>query len=125
MKDLAWFASQLVESAGAFRAALLHTEVLSSAQALDAIRKAAGEQRTLQEAPGHVFDGVSAELSAAFAAALQHMIDVTVLFDPGRIAIFADHDEYTTVFSSSPLGDLKNRLKERGVGVVDYRRDPP
>jgi hypothetical protein len=57
---------------------------------------------------------------------LQDTVDVTVLFDPGRLAIFADHDEYTTVFSPSPLGQLKERLTERGVRLVDdYRAAAP
>lgn len=62
------------------------------------------------------------ELTAALAAALQDTVDVTVLFDPARLAIFADHDEHTTVFSPSPLGQLKERLTERGVRLIDYQR---
>jgi hypothetical protein len=47
------------------------------------------------------------------------------LFEPARIAVFADYDEYTTVFSSSPLGALRDRLTQRGVKFVEYYCDPP
>lgn len=48
-----------------------------------------------------------------------------MLFEPARVAVVADHDEYTTVFSSAPLGDLKERLTQRGVKLVEYHRDAP
>lgn len=50
--------------------------------------------------------------------------EVTVLFEPARVAVFAD-DEYTAVFSSAPLRDLRDQLTQRSVKFVEYHRDPP
>jgi hypothetical protein len=52
------------------------------------------------------------------AAALADTIDVHVFFVPSRVAIFCDHDEFTTVRSSTPLGALREALKDRGVRIV-------
>jgi len=123
LKDLPWFARQLVNSAGGFRAALLVVAIIFDPDALAALRRTLGEQRPVGEAPGHLIEGDADELTATLAAALQNGLDVTVLFEPARLAIFADHDEYTTIFSSSPLGELKEQLTARGVKLVDYHRD--
>jgi hypothetical protein len=125
LKDLPWFARQLVSSVGAFRAALLVVDVIHDPHAIAALRRAIGEERPVGEAPGHLIEADPGELSVALAAALENTLDVTVLFEPARVAVFADHDEYTTVFSSAPLGDLKERLTQRGIMFVEYQRDAP
>jgi hypothetical protein len=125
LDDLPWFAQELVRSVGAFRAALLVVDVIHDADAIEALRMAGGEQRRVGEAPGHLIEANPAELSDALVAALANTVDVTVLFEPARIAVFADHDEYTTVFSSAPLGDLRDRLTQGGVKFVEYHRDLP
>jgi len=122
LKDLPWFATELADSARDFRAALLLVDIILGTHAIESWRQSLGEQRPVGEAPGHLIEANVNELTAALAAALQDTVDITVLFDPARLAIFADHDEYTTVFSPSPLGQLKERLTERGVRLVDYHR---
>jgi hypothetical protein len=122
LKDLPWFARELADSARDFRAALLLVDITLGTETIESWRQSMGEQRPVGEAPGHLIVANADELTAALAAALQDTVDVTVLFAPARLAIFADHDEFTTVFSPSPLGQLKERLTERGVRLVDYHR---
>lgn len=125
LKDLSWFVLELVKSAGVFRAALVIVKVVHDPVAIAALRSAMGEFRPVGEAPGHLIEADPEALGTVLAAALENTVDVTVLFDPARVAIAADHDEYTTVFSSASLGALRERLTERGVKIVEHRRDPP
>jgi hypothetical protein len=122
LKDLPWFAGELVKSAGDFRVALLLVDVILGTYTIEKWRRSMGEERPVGETPAHVIEANPDELTAGLAAALADVVDVTVLFEPARLAIFADHDEYTTIFSSSPLGDLRERLIARGVPLVDYHR---
>ena len=122
LNDLPWFAQELASGAGDFRAALLLVDVILGTETIEAWRRSRGEERPVGEAPGHLIEANRDELTAALAAALRDYVNVTVLFEPARLAIFADHDEYTTVFSSSPLGELRERLRVRGVPLVDYHR---
>jgi hypothetical protein len=122
LKDLPWFAKELANSAGDFRAALLLVDIILGTETIESWRRRMGEERPVGEAPGHLIEANPDELIGALAAALQDTVDVSVLFEPARLAIFADHDGYTTLFSSSPLGELKERLTERGVRLVDYHR---
>jgi hypothetical protein len=125
LKDLPWFARELTDSARDFRAALLLVDIILGTATIEAWRRSLGEERPLGEVPGHLFEANPDELSAGLAAALADTVDVTVLLHPARLAIVADHDEYTTVFSPSPLGRLKERLTGRGVRLVDYHRTAP
>ena len=125
LKDLSWFARELTNSAGDFRAALLLVDVILGTTTIETWRRSLEEERPVGEAPGHLIEANPDELSAGLAAALADTVDVTILLDPARLAIFADHDEYTTVFSPSPLGQLKERLTARGVRLVDYHRAAP
>jgi hypothetical protein len=122
LKDLPWFAAELVNCARDFRAALLLVDIILGAETIESWRLSMGEERRVGEAPGHLIEANPDELISALAAALRDSVDTTVLFEPGRLAILADHDEYTTVFSTSPLGQLRERLTERGVRLVDYHR---
>ena len=101
LKDLPWFARELADGARGFRAALLLVDIILGTKTLESWRQSVGEQRPVGEAPGHVIEANADELTAALAAALHDTVDVTVLFDPARLAIVADHDEYTTVFLTS------------------------
>jgi hypothetical protein len=64
-------------------------------------RQSMGEQQPVGEAPGHLIEANTDELTAGLAAAQRDTVDVTVLFDPARLAIFADHDEYDRVRNQS------------------------
>ena len=106
MKDLPWFAGELTSSARDFRAALILVDIVLGTETIEAWRRSLGEERPVGEAPGHLIEANPDELSTGLATALSDTVDVTVLIVPARLAIVADHDEYTTVFSQSPLGQL-------------------
>ena len=97
-------------------------DIVLGTSTIESWRRGLGDARPLGETPGHLIEANPDELTAALAAALKDSVDVTLLVDPGRLAIFADHDEYTTIFSTSPLGELRQRLMERGVRLVDDHR---
>jgi hypothetical protein len=111
-----------VKSAGDFRAALLLVDVILGTETIEAWRRKLGEERPLGQTPGHLIDANADELTTALAITLRDYANVTVLFEPARLAIFADHDEYATIFSSSPFGEPREHLTAHGVKLVDYHR---
>jgi hypothetical protein len=115
LKDLPWFAARLVETVGAFRLALVEIDVIFDPLTLNALRRTMGEDRRVGEAPGHLVEANPGELVAVLAAALADTVNVHVFFAPSRVAIFGHHDERTTVRSSTPVGALREALKERGI----------
>ena len=66
-----------------------------------------------------------AEVEALLRAALGDWVDFVFVPVPGAFAIYADHDEYMTVFSMRKAGltGVVKRLTEKGCRRVDrYRR---
>lgn len=88
--------------------------------ALEALRLAAGETRSMRDAPGHLFDRDPEEFRAALEAVLSGWIDFRVVFSPTNRAFRADHDEYSTLFTTSPgkVTALKEALSAGEVKVV-------
>jgi hypothetical protein len=75
-----------------------------------ALRRAFGEGRTLDEAPGHQFRlGEDAEGLSFFCVALLFLWDAYLLAGGGEMAVFISHDEYGVVLS---------RNTEAGVSVA-------
>jgi hypothetical protein len=130
LNRLAWFSNTLVEHLMPFQSALLVIDqvVFKVPPALAAIRLGAGETRSILEAPGHLFEDEPELFRAALEAALSDWIDLRVNLLPPRYALWADHDEYTTVFSQSPgqIADLKRALARAKIEIVDsYERENP
>jgi hypothetical protein len=65
------------------------------------------------------------ECRALLTAALSDAIDFYFVPDPKRFLLYADHDEYTTVYTHSKgrLAQIADALKGAGVKeVVDFQR---
>jgi hypothetical protein len=59
--DVPWFAQQLVQRAGRFRAALMRVNAIHSiAPELDAVQHRHGEQRSVNEVPSHAIQAIRA-----------------------------------------------------------------
>ncbi len=126
---LPWFAAEVVRHLLPFEQALLIVDqvVFGVPQALEAIRRDAGETRAVQEAPGHLFENDEQGFTRALEAALSGWIDFRVLFSPSRNALRADHDEYTTFFSTSPgkIAEVRAALMGGNIRIVEYRVGAP
>lgn len=129
LKRLPSFTYLLLEHLLPFNAALLIIDqiVFDVPAALADIRSAAGEQRQIREAPGHLFEDNSEGFRAALEIVFSSWIDFRVFFTPSHHALRADHDEFTTFFSDSPekITDLRRSLKNGQVEVVRYRAKAP
>lgn len=128
LKRLPWFSGVLVDHLVPFEKALLVTDViLGEPRELIRLRRAAGEERSVGEAPGHAFESQEADLREAVEAALAGWIDFVVLFHPTRHALMADHDEWTTFFSQSPgkLAEVRRALRDGGAQEVRVARPAP
>ena len=69
------------------------------------LRKAFGENRTLKEAPGHLFVPDEADAALSFlVVAILFLWDAYLLSAGGELAIFISHDEYCIV-SSRDIGE--------------------
>lgn len=129
-RDGAWFADALVRHLEPFDHALLIVDqvVFSVPAELEALRRRAGEARSVREAPGHLFErdvqGFRRVLELAYVAGF----DFGVVFAPSRHALRADHDGYTTFFSASSgrIAQLKETLREGQVKLVpDWTAEAP
>jgi hypothetical protein len=124
LQRLPWFTSVLVEHLRPFSQALLIIDVIvfDVPPGLIAHRRAAGETRPWHEAPGHLIDS-EAELRKMMEIAYTEWVDFRVVFAHGKQALHADHDEWTTVHTSSPgrLAALKEALVRGGVGIPEHR----
>ncbi len=127
---LEWFTDELARHFAPFTQAILVVDqvIFDVPKELTAARLAAGETRTVYKVPGHVIGGDERELSRM----LYHMygFDFRVLFAPSAHALRADHDGFTTVFSTSTgwMAELKKAMRERGVEMIAADRwtaDPP
>jgi hypothetical protein len=94
---------------------------------LEKLRRLAGEQRPVHEAPGHAFENDSEGFRAALEAALSGWIDLRALFSPSKHALRADHDEYTTFFtwSTGKLVEVRRVLSKGAVRLVEYKAKLP
>jgi hypothetical protein len=123
LKRLPWFTELLAQHLAPFRGALLIIDqvVFSVPPELEALRRAAGETRIVLEAPGHLFDGDVEEFRRVLEIVLSGWFDFRVLFWPTRHALRADHDEWTTVFSTAPgaFAALKVALREGEVRIIE------
>lgn len=129
LQRLPWFASMLVRHLEPSAGALLVVDqlVFDVPPALAALRCALGETRSLEDAPGQLFETGEAGLSEALAAALSGWIDLRVLCSPSCQALRADHDEYTTFFSTSAgrIATLRDVLRQEGVQLAEYVASAP
>lgn len=130
LQRLPWFTGELARHLAPFRQALLiiDQQVFDVPPALQALRRAAGETRSVREAPGHLFDGGVEEFRQGLEAVLSGWFDFRVLFWPTRHAMRADHDEWTTVFSTAPgqFAQFREVLVQGGVELVpDADVEPP
>ena len=127
---LPWFVDELVRHLAPFDHALLVIDqvVFSVRPELEALRRAAAETRNVREAPGHLFEmdeqGFRRVLELAFVGGF----DFRVLLSPSAQALRADHDDYTTFFSTSPgrIAELRGALAEGEVKIVrDWTAEMP
>jgi hypothetical protein len=130
LQRLPWFTAELVRHLAPFHHALLIVDevVFDIPPALEALRLAAGETRSMRDAPGLLFDGDPEEFRAALEAVLSGWIDFRVVFSPTNRAFRADHDEYSTLFTTSPgkIATLKGTLSAGAVKLVtDYTAEAP
>lgn len=104
LERLPWFTGELVRLLAPFdRALLIIDEIVFDVPAeLEALRRAAGETRTITEAPGHLVEGDPEGFRRLLEVVLSDWVDFRVVFSPSRHALRADHDEFTTFFSMSP-----------------------
>jgi hypothetical protein len=129
LKRLPWFTAALVEQLQPFDRALLMVDqvVFDVPPQLERLRRDAGEQRPVHEAPGHAFENDPEGFRAVLEAALSGWVDFRALFSPSRHALRADHDEYTTFFSESSgrIAQVRQALGEGGVKLVEYAAEAP
>jgi hypothetical protein len=129
LKRLPWFTSELTKLLMPFDQALLILDevVFNVPPALESIRRAAGETRSVRETPGFLFEGDPHAFTLALDAALSGWIDLRVLLSPKKHALKADHDEYTTFFSMSPgkIADVKSAMSAGNVKLVDWTANDP
>lgn len=84
------------------RALLIIDEIVFDVPAeLEALRRAAGETRTITQAPAHLVEGDPEGFRRLLEGVLSDWVDFRVVFSPSRHALRADHDEFTTFFSMS------------------------
>jgi hypothetical protein len=104
LERLPWFTGELVRLLAPFDRALLIIDliVFDVPAELRALRRAAGETRSIREAPGHVVEGDPEGFRRLLEVVLSGWVDFRVVFSPSRHALRADHDEFTTFFSMSP-----------------------
>jgi hypothetical protein len=129
LKRLGWFSDLLVDHLLPFESVLLIVVVVvfEPGPRMQAIRAAAGEHRPLREAPGPLFEQDPVGFKAMLGAALSEWIDLRVIFSAPRHGLRADHDEYTTFFSSSAqtVADVRRALLAGGVAVAEYVAESP
>lgn len=65
------------------------------------------------------------EVEGLLVAALSDWLDFLCLCYPARLAIYADHDEYLTIYADNPqeLTRLKNLVQSAGYEKVNYKRE--
>lgn len=116
LERLPWFTGELVRLLAPFdRALLIMALIVSDVPAeLEALRRAAGETRTIHEAPGHLVEGDPEGFRRLLEVVLSDWVDFRVVFSPCRHALRADHDEFTT-FSMSPGSDSVHRSQKRVI----------
>lgn len=121
LKRLPWFTAALAEQLQPFDHALLIIDqvVFEVPPELQSLRTNAGERRPVHEAPGHAFAGDVEGFRAALETSLAGWIDLRALFSPSRHALCADHDEYTTFFSTSS-GRIAEVRRALGIGEVEF-----
>jgi hypothetical protein len=124
LQRLAWYTAALIEQLRPFDRALLIVDqvVFDVPPKLIRLRRDAGEERPVFEAPGHAFDDDPERVRDVLEAALSGWIDLRVLFAPSKRALSADHDEYTTFFceSSEKVAEVRRVLRQGGVKSVDF-----
>jgi len=129
VKRLPWYTAVLVGQLQPFDHALLVIDqvVFEVPPELEKLRRLAGEQRPVHEAPGHAFENDSEGFRTTLAAALSGWTDLRALFSPSSHAIGADHDEYTTFFTGSTgkVVEVRRVLTEGGVRLVEYTAKSP
>ncbi|MBW3570998.1 MAG: hypothetical protein KY467_07820 [Gemmatimonadetes bacterium] len=128
LQRLPWFTGELVGLLAPFdRALLIIDQIVFDVPAqLEALRRAAGETRTIHEAPGHLVERDQEGFRRLLEVVLSGWVDFRVVFSPARHALRADHDEFTTFFSMSP-GQIA-RVREALAGEVqmyDRTVEPP
>jgi hypothetical protein len=129
LKRLPWYTAVLVGQLQPFDRALLIIDqvVFKVPPELENLRRLAGEQRPVLEAPGHAFENDGEGFRATLAAALSGWIDLRALFSPSKHALRADHDEYTTFFTSSTgkVLEIRRALSKGSVRLVEYTAKSP
>jgi hypothetical protein len=131
-RSVPWFAGELARRFTPVTHAILVVDdlIFDVQDRLCAARRAAGETRTVREAPGHVIGGDPAELARMLELMLTCSVDFRVLFQPSAHALRADHDGFTTVFSTSAgwMAEVRKTMREAGVEMISADRwtaDPP
>lgn len=127
---LPWFTAELAKHLAPFRQALLIIDqvVFDVPEELEALRRAAGETRTVRQVPGLLFEGDGDEFRQGLHAVFRGWFDFRVLFWPTRHALRADHDQWTTVFSAAPgrFAAFRDTLVQGGIQLVpDAGVEPP
>ena len=129
LKRLPWFTRTLVASLQPLDAVLLVVDgvVMNQPQELLQLRVAAGERRSILEAPGHLFENGAVGFREVLETTLSDWIDFRVLLSPPHHALRADHDEYTTFFSVSAgkIAEVRAALKKGGIEMPAYAAANP
>jgi len=100
--------------------------VVLSTNNLGRLRSNHGISEPVGLSPFHIAD-TPADISALLLAAFADPVDFTVFSVPKRLALLADHDEYTTIFgmSKSAVSRIATPLKQGAVPFVSYEPQQP
>ncbi|HEX8395531.1 MAG TPA: hypothetical protein VF665_24480 [Longimicrobium sp.] len=126
---LPWFTRELLTHLAPARAALLVMDdiVFCEPAELVALRRAAGGPTSWPEAPGMLWEGDLEGIAAGLTAALRGGGDFRLLCAPSTHALRADHDEYTTFFSTSPgrIAAVRQAMRAGAVQEVEWTAHDP
>lgn len=85
-------------------------------------RQAAGESRTLHDAPGHLFEpNDSIEIADAIAFAIEAGWDAVMIARPLRCLVTLSHDDLIAIQSRHNLTALSSKLTRLGLSRSDFR----
>lgn len=126
LKKLTWFVDQILEAVGPLEEVGVMVRVVLSTNHLDKLRAQHDISEPVGRSPFHLThkaDDTRALLIAAFA----DPVDFSLFSVPKRLVLFADHDEYTSIFgmSTSTVSRIVAPLKIGGVAFIEHEPEQP
>jgi hypothetical protein len=121
LERLDWFVPTLLATISPIRDAVIRiTQVVFEPKALNAHCETQGVAPPVADTPALRVD-TAAELSGLLQAVFADWLDFGVYIIPARLALAADHDEWTRVFahSKSDLSPVSSTLKAGGIRVIE------